>query len=351
VIVVPTKTGKAASVVDTGLLLQHPISLALDYLGNLYVGDAGADGDGATSSSPGYVVKVPHNGNPQVLTVPGVPIIFPQALATSETDASLYIGDGGDSATTLGQVVNVSADGATAGVVSFTGETAPTDPTGLSVDAAGDLYVLDGTAKTITVAPSTGDSYLVSFANSLLTAPSALAGSAGAQSFVIANIGNGTSNSLVYLNGNNSVLAFGSVTENTNSAAGTFNLYNIGNTAMKLGNPSYTLTESPSVFSALSGFDCTNHLSLTPSTSCTGSLQFSPTALQTYTGQLSITSNAYNNGGPVLNLSGTGTAAGSVTLPKRDGNRDDRLQTRSLSNAHPGRKSFRKIETRPQAEQ
>jgi sugar lactone lactonase YvrE len=351
VIVVPTRTGKAPSVVDTGLLLQSPISLALDYLGNLYVGDAGADGDGATGSSPGYVVKVPHNGSPQILTIPGVPIIFPQALATSETNASLYIGDGGDGATTLGQVVNVSANGATAGVVSFTSETAPTNPTGLSVDAAGDLYVLDGTAKTVTVAPSTGDSYLVSFANSLLSAPSALASSAGAQSFVIANIGNGTSNSLVYLNGNNSVLAFGSVTENTNSAAGTFNLYNIGNIAMKLGNPSYTLTESPSVFSALSGFDCTKHLSLAPSTSCTGSLQFSPTALQTYTGQLSITSNAYNNGRPVLNLSGTGTAAGSVTLPERDGNRDDRVQTRSFSNARPGRKSFRKIETRPQAEQ
>jgi hypothetical protein len=236
-------------------------------------------------------------------------------------------------------------------VVSFTGETAPTDPTGLSVDAAGDLYVLDGTAKTITVAPSTGDSYLVSFANSLLTAPSALASSAGAQSFVIANIGNGTSNSLVYLNGYNSALAFGSVTENTNSAAGTFNLNNIGNIAMKLSKPSYTLTQSPSVFSALSGFDCTSHLSLAPSTSCTGSLQFSPTALQTYTGQLSFTSNAYNSGTPVLNLSGTGTAAGSVAFPRHDETRDDRAQTRSFPNAHPGRKSFHKIETRPQAEQ
>jgi NHL repeat len=350
VIVVPTKTGKAASVVDTGLLLQHPISLALDYLGNLYVGDAGADGDGATGSSPGYVVKVTNNGNPQLWTVPGVSIIFPQALATSETNASLYIADGGDGATTLGQVVNVSADGSTANVVSFTGETVPANPTGLSVDAAGDLYVLDGTAKTITVAPSTGDSYLVSFANSLLYAPSALASSAGAQSFVIADIGNGTSNSLVYLNGNNSILAFGNVTENTNSAAGTFNLYNIGNIAMKLSKPSYTLTQSPSVFSALSGFDCTSHLSLAPSTSCTGSLQFSPTALQTYTGQLLFTSDAYNSGTPVLNLSGTGTAAGSISFPTRDEARGDRGQTGSYSNVRSGRKSFRKIQTHPRAQ-
>ena len=54
VIVVPTTTGKAPSVVNTGTLLQHPISLAVDYLGNLYIGDAGVDGDAATSSNPGY---------------------------------------------------------------------------------------------------------------------------------------------------------------------------------------------------------------------------------------------------------------------------------------------------------
>jgi hypothetical protein len=317
----------------------------------LYVGDAGGEADGATSSSPGYVVKVPRNGDPQLWTVPGVSIIFPQALATSETNASLYIGDGGDGATTLGQVVNVSADGFTASVVPFTGETAPANPTGLSVDAAGDLYVLDGTAKTITVAPSTGNSYLVRFANTLLSAPSALASSAGAQSFVIANIGNGTSNSLVYLNGNNSVLAFGNVTRNTSSAAGTLNLYNIGNIAMKLSKPAFTLTQSPLVFSALSGFDCTSRLSVAPSTSCTGSLQFSPTALQTYTGQLLFTSDAYNGGTPVLNLSGTGTAAGSVSMPKSDGDRSDRGQTGSFSNVRTGRKSFRKIGARPRAEQ
>jgi hypothetical protein len=204
--------------------------------------------------------------------------------------------------------------------------------------------VLDGTARTITVAPSTGDSYLVGFASSLLSAPSALASSAGAQSFVIADIGNGTSNSLVYLNGNNSLLAFGNVTRNTNSAAGMVNLYNIGNIAMKLTKPSYTLTQSPSVFSALSGFDCTNHLSLAPSTSCTGSLQFSPAALQTYTGQLLFTSDAYNSGMPVLNLSGTGTAVGSTSFPAGDEARSDRAQTGSYSKVRTGRKSFRKIQ-------
>ena len=50
-------------------LLQHPISLAVDYLGNLYIGDAGVDGDAATSSNPGYVVKVPRNGVASKMTI------------------------------------------------------------------------------------------------------------------------------------------------------------------------------------------------------------------------------------------------------------------------------------------
>src|SRR6202044_105798 len=126
VIVVPTTTGKAPSVVNTGTLLQHPISLAVDYLGNLYIGDAGVDGDSATSSNPGYVVKVPRNGVAAKMTIPSAaPIIFPQALATDGTNGNLYVGDGGDSATALGQVVEVSANGTTATTVAFPNQTAP----------------------------------------------------------------------------------------------------------------------------------------------------------------------------------------------------------------------------------
>jgi hypothetical protein len=344
VIVVPTRTGKAASIVDTGLILQHPISLALDYLGNLYIGDAGSDGTEATSSNPGYVVKVLQNGSVQRVATPGVPIVFPQALATSEIDATLYIGDGGDAATSIGQVVSVSANSGAAAVIPFAGQTAPTDPTGLAVDAAGDLYVLDGNAKTITVAPLSGNSHLVSFDNTSLSAPSAFANSAGGQSFVIANIGNGTSNSLIYLNGNSSLLAFGNVKVNNNST-GNFKLYNIGNATMKLSNTPYTLTQSPTVFTTLAAFDCTARVNVLSAASCNGSMQFRPTALRSYTGQLSFSSNAYNTGIPILNLSGTGTATGLASFPERD--RRDGVQ----AEAHMGRKSFHKLAARPRVEQ
>ncbi len=113
VIEVPTTTGLAPSVINTGGLLQHPIAVALDYLGNLYIGDAGSDGFYASSANPGYVVKVPVGGAPFKMTIPSVSIVFPQSLATDPVTAALVIGDNGDQSG-VGQVVKVSADGATA---------------------------------------------------------------------------------------------------------------------------------------------------------------------------------------------------------------------------------------------
>jgi sugar lactone lactonase YvrE len=323
VIVVPTTTGKAPSVVNTGSpnLLQHPISLTVDYLGNLYIGDAGIDGDTASSSNPGYVVKVPHNGVATKLTIPFTPtIIFPQALATDPTNGNLYIGDGGDGVSVTGQVVKVPATG-NASLVTFPTQTAPINPTGLAVDAAENLYVLDGSANTgetdkttgtITVVPLTGNSYQVGFVNTSLSAPSALASSAGTQSFVVANIGNGTANSLVYLNGNSSTLQFNNVKTGTTSPSLTATVRNIGNQSLKLSNPYDTFTGLPF---AISSTTCKNNLTIAITSSCAINVQFKPIALQPYSGTITIHSNAYNNGTPVINLMGTGSTTSSIALP------------------------------------
>ncbi|HEY4045232.1 MAG TPA: NHL repeat-containing protein, partial [Acidobacteriaceae bacterium] len=65
--------------------LTHPMSLAFDPSGNLYIGDMGSQGTGATAGQPGYIIKVPPNGGTPVklnYTVGGTAVIFPQALAT-----------------------------------------------------------------------------------------------------------------------------------------------------------------------------------------------------------------------------------------------------------------------------
>ena len=113
---VPTTTGLPPSVVNTGGLLQHPISVAFDAQGNTYIGDAGPAGYGATFTNPGYVVKIPVGGSPFIMTIPSVPIAFPHALAVDPITGALLIGDGGDSGNGV-QVVQVSADGTTASVI------------------------------------------------------------------------------------------------------------------------------------------------------------------------------------------------------------------------------------------
>ncbi len=305
VIVVPTTTGKSPFVLNTGGLLQHPISLTLDALGDLYIGDSGANGTNAGSGSPGYVVEVAYGGSAFLLPTPGQTVIFPEALVVDNVTGNLFVGDGGDVSSGLGQIVKVPADGSNATIVTPTGVTAPMNPAGLTLDAAENLYVLDGTAGTITVVPPTGASHLLNFDNSSLSAPSAMASSAGAQSFVIANLGGGNNNALVYLNGNSSTLAFGSQAVNTPSATQTATVANIGNQTLKLNNNYYSPKPIPG-FTLTGSNTCAGGDNLAPaSAGCAFSVQFTPTRTGQANQSVSINSNAYNSGTPAINLTGT----------------------------------------------
>jgi sugar lactone lactonase YvrE len=315
VIVVPTTTGLAPYVLNTGNLLQHPGSLTVDFLGDLFIGDAGASGFYASSTTPGYVVEVPYKGSAFKLPTPGVTVIFPQSLVVDSLNGDLIVADGGDVNTGVGQTVRIPASGANATVVSITGEPVPTQPTGVAFDAAENLYVLDSATNTITVVPTTGPSHLLNFDGSSLMNPSDLVSSAGTQSFVIANIGNGTDNNLLYLNGNSSTLAFGNQAIHTNSQTQTATVANIGNQNLTLSNPYYSGAKSNQGFTLLGSSTCTAHLVLTALTTCSMNLQFQPTTTGAKGEQLTINSNAYNAGNgtfpvtPQLNLTGTGTSA------------------------------------------
>jgi sugar lactone lactonase YvrE len=331
VIVVPTTTGIAPYVLNTGTVqLQHPISLAFDELGDLYIGDSGADGDGATGSTPGFVVVVPYNASAFKLALNGVSIIFPQALAINSINGDLLIGDGGDGSSGS-QIVQVTPAGAASVLAT------PANPTGLSFDAAGNLYILDGTANTITEVYTNGTSALLAIANpSALSYPSALASSAGAQSFVVANLGGGTANNLVYLNGNSVSFAFGSQANNSISVSQTAAVANIGNQSLTLSNSGYYNPKPIPGFGLGTTTTCANGDAFTSLTSCLFAVAFEPTSK--YTGaqseQVTINSNAYNSGIPAINLTGTGTGAG----PQVKANLKAAAQTLQPSNR--GRKSF-----------
>jgi sugar lactone lactonase YvrE len=338
VIVVPTTTGITPYVLNTGSVkLEHPISLALDELGNLYVGDAGSEGEDATSAAPGFVAVVPYNGSAFTLAINGVSIIFPQALAINSSNGDLVIGDGGDGSDG-GQIVQVTPAGA-ASRLSVTNPATLSNPTGVSFDAAGNLYILDGTLNTITEVYTNQTSTLLAIANpSALSYPSALASSAGSQSFVVANLGGGAANNLVYLNGNSVSFAFGSQVNNSTSAFQAATVANIGNQSLTLSNTRngyYNPNPIPG-FGLGTTTTCANGDVYTSLTSCFFAVEFEPTSK--YTGaqseQVTINSNAYNSGTPAINLTGTGTGVG----PQVKANLKAAPQT--LQTHNRGRKSF-----------
>jgi sugar lactone lactonase YvrE len=306
---VPTTTGLAPSVVNTGGLLQHPISMALDAVGNIYIGDAGPDGFNASFANPGYIVKIPVGGSPFKMTIPAVPIAFPQSLAADPITAALMIGDGGNLDGSGAQVVQVSADGTTASVKPIDGITSPS---GLAFDPAEQLYVLDFSANTITVLPPTGGQHLLTFNNSTLHASVGFGISAGGQSFVLVTLANGANDyNLLFLNGNRSTLAFGGVKLGNQSDPETATEYNIGNLPLTLSSPYYTTNGVNAAFSVLNSTTCGNAVVLDPAASCDINAQFKPVNLGQTTQQLTVKSDGYNGGSgainpPILTLRGTG---------------------------------------------
>ena len=318
VVVVPANNATQPYVLNTGGLLQHPISLALDFLGDLYIGDAGPYGDDATSQVPGYVVEVPYSGSAFTLPIPGVSVIFPQALVQDSISGNLLIGDGGDVSTGMGQVVSVPANGGNASVLTITGTPSqpvapPTDPTGLVFDAAENLYVLDGLANTITVVPPTGAAQMLNFDATTLVAPSGLVASAGSQSFVIANMADSNNNSLVYLNGNSANFAFGSQALKSTSPSMVATVTNIGNQNLNVSRTYDKLGFPVDSSFALSSTNCSNAI-LAPSAFCSISITFDPATTGSHNEQVTINSNAYNANGPVINLSGTGSGGAQANV-------------------------------------
>jgi sugar lactone lactonase YvrE len=305
----PAPTGQAASLINTGGLLQHPISLALDLFGDLFIGDAGSGGVNATSGNPGFIVEVPLAGSPFKISIPSVQVVFPQALAVDPVSFSLFIGDGGDPSST-GQVVQLSADLTTANVFPVANVT---NPTGLGFDPADDLYVLDGNANTITVvaAGQAGNAgYLLPFDNSTLSAASALAMSAGGQSLVVANIGSGSNNNLVFLNGNISTLNFGNVTVGQ-SANATATITNIGTIDLDLSVPPLSVVNPNPAFSFLGSSTCYGGLTLDIAGSCTMAMQFTPTTNGLTSLTLNILTDGYNSGTTFI-AEGTGVGGSNA---------------------------------------
>ena len=306
----------------SGVTLYHPISLAFDPGGNLYIGDTGPDGSTASATSPGFIVKVPAGGGTATklsYTISGVPVIFPQALAT-DTAGNLYIADAGNGQTNLGDLVVVPAS---TGVPSYisTGSYMLNGPAGLGFDQALDLYVLDGyNARVLTIpvtlaatteTPSFGTAALLPQTIPIAVGSSMLIWPSG-QEITITDIGDASSSpvtQVVSLNTQTANIAFGPISLGS-SQNGTVTAMNVGNITASF-TPQYTETGDTVGFTANLPV-CSGGIALQQQ--CTISFTYQPDQVGSTTAQFSFYVNSAAAPGNYVNASGTSTdATGTVT--------------------------------------
>ena len=126
-------TGVATSVFS-GAPLTNPISLAVDSAGTLFIGDYPPSGDGA-------IYSLASGGAPQLLNVTGLNTPFTPAALLRDSSTNLYIADNGNFTGSDGGVYIVADTGGAAQPVA-TGSFVINQPSGLTFDSAGDLFIL-----------------------------------------------------------------------------------------------------------------------------------------------------------------------------------------------------------------
>jgi|GEM_PF-5805815 len=292
IVVVPANTAITPYAFNpgNGNLLQHPLAIAFDTSGNLFITDSGSN-EGVTTAATGFLVEIPVSGaTPFKVNTGGITLNDPQGLATDPYSGDIYVADSGDNSHTGDQVVHIMANGGAASVVTPPGVTVPVS---IAFDAADDYYVLDQDAKTITIVPPSGTPYTLPFDNSSLSEPTALAASPGAQNFTIVNLGQGPSNGyLTYLNGTQSTTNFGKVAEGSQSNQRSVLVNNIGSNVLQLQSPAITAAGDTTQF--LTTVDnCLDEMTLNPGTSCEVAGQFAPTTTGNITATYTVHSNGY----------------------------------------------------------
>jgi sugar lactone lactonase YvrE len=303
-----------------GAALAHPMSLAFDPSGNLYIGDMGPQGTGATAGQPGYIIKVPANGGSAVklnYTVNGTPIIFPQALVC-DSYGNLFIADGGDGQTNFGGVDIVPVSTGTASAVSF-GSYSLNQPSGLSFDAAGDLYVLDGYNQRILVAPvaytgttpTVESTAIVPLGNgasgitSVLVTPSNLVVWPNGQYLTVTDIGYQPTSGVA---SPTQVITLQAINSSVDASLGSASV-----TGVDVGNEQITFLSDTRTGSNLFSLSGCGTFNTTVEPSVTGSC--TPTVTYTGSGTTSANATFTLNGDPALDNSGLGNKILATATP------------------------------------
>lgn len=296
--------------------LSGPTALVLDGVGNLFIAD---NGDNrvlkVALQDPTLATTFPLNGtvvNTGVYTFSGNTIT---GLAVDAAE-NLYIVDSKAS-----NIVKVTPQGA-ATTVAFPGlTTALSSPQGVAVDGMGNLYVTDAGNGRIVQLTTAGVASVVPIQG--LTNPSTLGGASGQNLFGVSvdssgniYIADSENNRVVKVNVSGASLTFASTKEGSTSTDSpkTATIANLGNQPLVFSAaPVYTAsfvenTEDTNL--------CASTTSLLPGTGCDVSVMFAPQSVGSLSGHIWVTDNTLNVVGSTQQVwaSGTGLTPGDSTV-------------------------------------
>ena len=323
----------------TQAILSAPAGLTSDSTGNVFISDTGNNlirelavggnialvAGGTNACSGGDSLGNGCNGSQAIFS-------GPTGLAI-DTALNIYVADTGNSEvrkiTALTGLVSAIAGTGANGSFGNNGVATSAQlstPTGVAVDAAGNIYIADTGNSVIRLAPVSGNISTVagifvtpgtgtlpgSAALIQLNNPSAVA-STGAGFLTILDTGNSraftdTRTSVVY--------NFGRTNDGSTSPALAIQETSTGSATATFTTPLYTATGATTLFALTpsGSTGCTGGQSLAPGASCTLSATFSPIAIgpssATYT---EGATNTINNQAPVIQLSGTGAIQTKTT--------------------------------------
>ncbi len=275
-----------------GEYLNAPVAVSADNLGDVFI----LNGDGAILEQTPQLLRT-------VLLAPGLQFSG-NALngATAFSQDSTYdfvIADTGNN-----RIVEYSALTASAQVIN-TGSVIFTGPNGIAEDAAGDIYVTDGSGVGV-IAPDGSVRSIPGIATS------------GASGIAIDPAGNlavtdASGNSVFDLAVSSATITFADQAVGTTSLPESVTVFNIGNQPLNIAsgkNPS--VDPGDSNFQTAAG-TCTAGSAVAPGASCTLSAVFTPQSSGSLSGSLILAANTVN-GAVTIALKGNGSTLGGFVF-------------------------------------